>query len=561
MSLAFLGRLRASVAAMVAPSRLAPWMLAPSLLALLAGGCTSVADESGATSSAQTGGGETDGTSDVDGTTGPQGTSAGTTDNGSTSGSASGTTDDGTSGTTGEPGTDSDADDGLPVYSGGCDVDGPATLDMILPDGNAMASAVQARMAVLDGWGVFGELSVRPWEFLNYYPFDYPAADPGEVRVSADLYADPERPGAFELQIGVRAPILAAADRPPIDLTLVVDVSGSMKGLPLTMLRESGHAIAGSLRAGDTISIVTWDAKSEPLLAHYAVQKPSDPEVVTVFDALEATGGADLVAGLKAGYALAQEARAPGRIARVLLMSDGGAAADAQALDLIGTHALDLDGEGIYLLGVGVGSYGGYQPALMDSVTDAGRGASIFIGSADEAKRAFADRFVELMVVGARDLRVEITLPPGFRREAIEAFAPDDVESAPPSHLLPMNGALVYHERISTCAPELAVPDAEVTLAVTYLQGETFEVDTFAVSTTLGELLQGDHRHLHKGAGIVRYAEALRLWNMDPSASDVFGPVAKSASDRIALASKLAPNDTSLIEIQTVLEVILKSVN
>ena len=179
----------------------------------------------------------------------------------------------------------------------------------------------------------------------------------------------------------------------------------------------------------------------------------------------------------------------------------------------------------------------------------------------EEAKRAFSERFVELMVVGARDLEVEVTLPPGFRREAIEAFAPDDVESAPPSHLLPMNGALVYHERLSTCAPDLAVPDAAVTLTVTYRRGDTFEYDSFAVSTTIGELLQGDHRLLHKGAGIVRYAEALRLWNMDPSASDVFGPVAKSASDRIAMASKLAPNDVSLIEIQTVLEVILKSVN
>lgn len=546
LSLADLGRLRAP-------------LLALSVTALAAVGCSTVADESGATTG-QTSGGETDGTSGVDETTGPA-SGTGTTGDG-TAGTSSGTTDDPSTGTTGEPGTDTDdGDDGLPLYGGGCDVDNLTHLDLILPDGNAMASPVQARMAVLDGWGVFGELHVRPWEFLNYYPFDYPAAAPGELHLEADLYADPERPGIYELQVGVTAPVITPGERAPIDLTLVVDVSGSMKGLPLTMLRESGYALASSLRAGDTISIVTWDAKAPPLLEHYTLTKASDPAVLAVFDALEATGGADLLGGLKAGYALAEEAYDPGRIGRVLLMSDGGAAADAQTLDLIADHASDGEGEGIYLLGVGVGSYGGYQPALMDSVTDAGRGASLFIGSADEAKRAFADRFLELMVVGARDVRVQVTLPPGFRREALEAFAPDDTESAPPTHLLPVNDALVYHERISTCAPELAVTDASVKLIVTYLRADTFEYDKFAVTTTLGELLAGDHRLLHKGAGIVRYAEALRLWNMDPSASEVFGPAAKSAWDRLALASKLAPNDTSLVEIQTVLEVILKTVN
>ncbi|MEZ4449382.1 MAG: VWA domain-containing protein [Nannocystaceae bacterium] len=546
MSFAYLGRLRAP-----------RWALLTGLF--VAVGCTSVADDTtGATQSENSGTGGTTGEDET--------TAADTGTSTSTSDSATGTTSSGgeSSGTSSDTDTDTDgggADDGLPVYDDGCALDAPTTLQLNLPDGNSMTSPVQARMAVLDGWGVFGELIVRPWEFLNYYPFNYPPAESGGVRLTAELYADPNAPGAYDLQVGVSAAVIEAAARPPLDLTLVVDVSGSMKGLPLTMLRESGHVIAKSLREGDTISIVTWDPKAAPLLEHHIVKGPGDADVVAIFDALEATGGTDLLGGLKAGYALAEAARDPERINRVLLMSDGGAAADAQALDVIAAHAVDSGGEGIYLIGVGVGSYGGYQPALMDSVTDAGRGPSVFVGSTDEAQRAFGDGFLGLMVVGARDVRVQIILPPGFRREALEAFAPDDNPSPAVGQLLSINDALVYHERLVTCAPEMATLDAEVKVIVTYRRAADFEYDKFAEVTTLGELMAGDHPLLHKGAGILRYAEALRLWNLDPTASEIFGPVAMEAWERVLLASKLSPNDTSLLEVKTVLEVILKDAN
>ena len=68
---------------------------------------------------------------------------------------------------------------------------------------------------------------------------------------------------------------------------------------------------------------------------------------------------------------------------RVVLISDGGANAGVTDLDLIASEASDSDGEGTYLLGVGVGSPGVYKHELMDAVTDAGKGAYVFIDSED----------------------------------------------------------------------------------------------------------------------------------------------------------------------------------
>ena len=71
-----------------------------------------------------------------------------------------------------------------------------------------------------------------------------------------------------------------------------------------------------------------------------------------------------------AGYALANAHRAEGGINRVVLISDGHANAGVIEEEIIGENAEDADGEGIYLVGVGVGD--GVNDTLMDVVTDAG---------------------------------------------------------------------------------------------------------------------------------------------------------------------------------------------
>lgn len=54
----------------------------------------------------------------------------------------------------------------------------------------------------------------------------------GRVRDESELFA---------LQIGARSPALRAEDRPPIDVTLVLDTSGSMEGQPLALLQASAR--------------------------------------------------------------------------------------------------------------------------------------------------------------------------------------------------------------------------------------------------------------------------------------------------------------------------------
>ena len=72
-----------------------------------------------------------------------------------------------------------------------CDTSESVSLFLSPDDSNSMSSPVQAREAALDGFSALKDVPVRPWEFMNYYTFDYAPAESGQVVVTPSLVADP----------------------------------------------------------------------------------------------------------------------------------------------------------------------------------------------------------------------------------------------------------------------------------------------------------------------------------------------------------------------------------
>jgi Ca-activated chloride channel homolog len=517
--------------------------IVPTLGTLAGAGCSTDAEGDGAL---QGSGGTDGGHSASDTGTSASGTGASSGDDPSDSGwSTGGTTGDG-------DWTGDDPDDGEQHGTTGeqdeCDDQSPVVLYLSPDDSNSMSSPVQARDAIRDGWGL-GGVPIRTWEFMNYYGFDYPVAAPGALAlfVSA-LHDEGMADGEYKLQIAVSSPEVSNDDRAPMNVTLVLDESGSMSGAPMSMLKESGLALAASLRSGDIVSMVTWDTSNAVVLSGHEVTGPSDPTLVSAIQALAPGGGTDLHGGLVAGYELAAQSYDPGRINRIVLVSDGGANVGVTDAELIAQHAGSNDQDGIYMVGVGVGTYQSYNDHLMDTVTDLGKGASVFISSESDAWKTFNQDFVNTMAVAARDVRVRLDLPPGFEivRFSGEEYSADPSE-VEPQHLAP-NDAMVFHQTIATCAPELATEDAPVAVSARYKDPLTFDEHEIAGTFTLGELLAEDPTLLLKGAAVFAYAEGLKALR------DQGGPQAlDEALAAVARAQDALPEDPDLEEISDLL--------
>jgi Ca-activated chloride channel family protein len=521
-----------------------------SLLALLlagAPGCSTTGETLEPVSGYADGGGYDD--AGIDDDADDEGGSSGGENDGSDDGPS-----DGSGGAEPEPEPDDEGRGDAPEeLEPTCDAATDVSLYLSPDDSNSMSSPVRAREAVLGGWGTVQSVAIRTWEFFNYYGFGYPAAEPGMLAVSPSLQPlEGGAAGEYLLQIGVSSEAITAEARAPINVTLVLDTSGSMEGEAMEMLKATCRAIAASLAENDTISMVTWNTENAVVLGGHQVMGPNDPTLLAKIDALEASGGTDLHAGLVAGYELAQQAFSSDRINRVVLVSDGGANAGLTDIELIAQHSGAANEDGIYMVGVGVGDAATYHDDLMDLVTDAGKGASVFVASSDEAWSTFHDDFISTMAVAARDVQVRLDMPPGF--EIVSTSAEEvsvDVSEVEPQHLAP-NDAMVFHQHVRTCAPQLVTDDTTITVTVSWTDATSFEAREVQHVASVAELLAADPAPLLKGAAVLTYAESLKAYKQ----ADADGRVQTMTGAFTALerAESALPQDPELAEIREVLE-------
>jgi Ca-activated chloride channel family protein len=482
--------------------------------------------------------------------TGQGGTGGGTADPGSETDGA----DEGPAGSTGtgEPPPMEEPELGdivtQQLLDGNCDPVTPVSIGLRALDAAATVSPTLARDAALSGWVSLSGIRIRPWEFFNYYSFDYPPAEPGLVTVTPHLSHAPGDE-LWHLQVGIATEALPAELRPPLHLTLALDNSNSMAGKAQDMLRATGKAIAGSLRQGDTLSIVTWNAKTATVLELHPISGPNDPLVLDKLDQLEIGGSAELYSGLMAAYKLAEAAHDPAHWNRVVLVSDGGATATETDLGVIAEQAQKPSG--IYLSGVGVGDPGNYRSDLMDAAAHAGRGASLFVGSVEEADKRFGPQFVRTLGAAVRDIDVQIDLPPGFAlvRDSAADKLNDPLLTG--SLRLAPNASLVLHRSLSNCTT--LDPAAKLLVRVGFIDEATGESREVKTAVKLETLLAEQPAALAKGSALQAYASALQRWQVSPAD---LATALTTALDRLAAALSLLPNDPELAEIAKVLTVL-----
>jgi len=438
---------------------------------------------------------------------------------------------------------------GVDVEDEICDLASPEaeTWFMSTDDSNSQAAPVLIRERLLDG--SVPSSSSRIHEFLNYYSFDFAPAEPGSVRVVPQLRADPTEPDRYRLGVGVVAPDLDPTDRRPVDITFSVDTSCSMGNSGIAAVRATMRAVAGSLHEGDTVAIVSWSSNVAIQLPTHTVSGASDPDVLDVINALDTEGSTNLHAGLVAAYDLAASAQSPGRLNRVILLSDGGANAGVTDQELIAQHADDGEDEGIYLVGV-LTPGSGYNDTLMDTITDVGKGAYIYIPDAAEAERMFTgERFLSNLELAARNIRLELTLPPGFVLDEFHGEeASQDPTEVKPQHLAP-NDSMLYHMDLAYC-DSAANADRQFDFVVTWEDVDTRESRVETISASFDDLILADSTELTKADAILAYAQLFDALRVSTSGG---ADERNEVDSRIDDALSLLPGDADLLEVQSLL--------
>jgi Ca-activated chloride channel family protein len=220
-----------------------------------------------------------------------------------------------------------------------------------------------------------------------------------------------DRDVRLELVIGADAAPGPAAVRAPTDLVVVLDRSGSMLGEKMEQARAAVRALIANLGDADRFALVTYsDGAQIAIPLEGAAGRARWSAVV---DAIRADGGTAMSVGLDRALDLVDAGRRPGRVPRVVLISDGLAnQGDVSREGLLRRAARAARGE--YALStVGVGA--DFDEGLMAALADAGTGNFHFLASATGLDRVLASEFATARDTVASGLRVAIEPAPGVR--------------------------------------------------------------------------------------------------------------------------------------------------
>ena len=178
------------------------------------------------------------------------------------------------------------------------------------------------------------------------------------------------------------------------ELIFVVDVSGSMSGVPLAMCKEAMQEALGRLRPVDTFDIVTFAGRTARAFGTPRIANHAHVREGLAFIHRAIAGGGTFMADA-VGAALAPPV-AEDRHRYVFFLTDGYVGNEAEifrgAESLV--RALEARGQRGRVFAMGTG--GSVNRHLLDGLSAAGQGTSLYVGNREEPTRA-VDRFFGLI--------------------------------------------------------------------------------------------------------------------------------------------------------------------
>lgn len=263
--------------------------------------------------------------------------------------------------------------------------------------------------------------------------------------------------------------------RRPLNLSLVIDRSGSMAGDKIDYTRQAAQFLVQHLGANDMLSIVLYNDKVETLLAPEQVSNKDS--VVQLLDRIRVRGTTNLSGGWLEGCNHVATNLSTASLNRVILMSDGLANRGVTDNNTLITMAKQKYGEGVATTAMGLGK--DFNEDLMMEMANAGGGAFYFIESPEVTPEIFKEELSGLLSVVGQNLTITVTT--GDEVSAIRQLNayPVDVTGRETGFRL---GDIFAHE-VKTLVLELSIPALD-TIGEAKIASLRFDYDEITEGTT-----------------------------------------------------------------------------
>lgn len=226
------------------------------------------------------------------------------------------------------------------------------------------------------------------------------------------------------------SPITHQTSRAPVDLVTVLDVSGSMAGTKLALLKRAMSFVIQNLGPSDRLSVIAFSSTARRLFPLRRMSDSGRQQALQAVNSLTSSGGTNIAEGLRKGVKLIEDRREKNPVSSIILLSDG---QDTYTVSVAGSANQRPDyksllpssirgGMGcqipVHAFGFGMD----HDAGSMHSISETSGGTFSFIEAEGVIQDAFAQCIGGLLSVVVQELHVAVEcVRPGIRIGSIKS--------------------------------------------------------------------------------------------------------------------------------------------
>lgn len=260
-----------------------------------------------------------------------------------------------------------------------------------------------------------------------------------------------------------------SGERPPLDLAVILDRSGSMAGDKLLAVKQATLDLMKELRPIDHLTLLAYDDVVDVLAERVAADEAGIKQARAAVLAIQDRGGTALGPGLFRGLEVLEAAKRQEReLAHVMLLSDGQANVGEKNPEILAARAGEAFRRGISVSTLGVGL--DYNEDLMTKLADQGGGRYHFIQGTEAIPKVLADEFAGLVATVAASVTLELRPGPGVKVARVYGYPSREEDGAT---VIPVGSLGAQQVREIVVRLEVAAPggDGEAAIGVLALKG------------------------------------------------------------------------------------------
>lgn len=226
--------------------------------------------------------------------------------------------------------------------------------------------------------------------------------------------------------------LMLKRSRAPVDLVTVLDVSGSMAGTKLALLKRAMGFVIQNLGPSDRLAVIAFSSTARRVFPLRRMSDIGKQEALQAVNSLIANGGTNIAEGLKKGAKVMTDSKCKNPVSSIILLSDG---QDTYTLTSPRMASSEIDYSSLLPSSMQLNSVTGvhipvhtfgfgtdHDATAMHSISETSGGTFSFIEAESVIQDAFAQCIGGLLSVVVQELRLLVDcVHPNLRLGSIKA--------------------------------------------------------------------------------------------------------------------------------------------